>query len=300
VEDVTSTASVRLRWTASDHDIKQYNIYRRNEDNSLTFLGGTANTSYFVAGVDREGNEATATLEVKAVSPWFDHSTSATTTIDWIAANPPQQVSEPDPADEYIAAHTTTDLFWKAGIGALSHDLYFGTTNPPSFVENLAVNSYTPEQLAANTTYYWRVDEKNDSGSQEGEIWSFKTQPDGTIAYDRTDLDGAIISVRGENLPGQGRIKAFDNNINTKWLDFASETWLEYHFGDEEKFCITEYTLTSAEDAEERDPESWTLQGSHDGDVWTDLDSRSAIDFPTRRFTRRFSFVNYTYSMLIF
>ena len=45
---------------------------------------------------------------------------------------------------------------------------------------------------------------------------------------------------------------------------------------------ITSYSLTSANDAQKRDPKSWTLQGSNDGETWETIDSRSDEIFPER------------------
>ena len=51
---------------------------------------------------------------------------------------------------------------------------------------------------------------------------------------------------------------------------------------------ITGYALTSANDSAGRDPKDWTLQGSTDGQSWTDLDRRTGQTFPERFQTRRF------------
>ena len=51
---------------------------------------------------------------------------------------------------------------------------------------------------------------------------------------------------------------------------------------------VTGYALTSANDSAGRDPKDWTLQGSADGQTWTDLDRRTGQTFPERFQTRRF------------
>jgi hypothetical protein len=58
--------------------------------------------------------------------------------------------------------------------------------------------------------------------------------------------------------------------------------------------AINGYALTSANDAAERDPLTWTLQGSNDGSTFTTIDSRSGIDFPNRLQRLTFSFTNGT------
>ena len=63
-------------------------------------------------------------------------------------------------------------------------------------------------------------------------------------------------------------------------------------------YIVTSYTITSANDFPERDPLSWSLQGSNDGSNWTTIDSRTNQDFPNRFQRRLFKFNNstgYTY-----
>ena len=68
-----------------------------------------------------------------------------------------------------------TTLRWIAGRNAVSHDVYFGTTNPPAFRANQQATSFDPGALEAGTTYYWRVDEVTPAGKIAGEVWRFST-----------------------------------------------------------------------------------------------------------------------------
>jgi mannosyl-glycoprotein endo-beta-N-acetylglucosaminidase len=76
-------ATLRLGWEHSLDPIAYYNVYRRNPDGGLTYLGGTPNNAYFVAEVQRIGSEPQTTIEVQAVGQDFTHSIAATTTFDW-------------------------------------------------------------------------------------------------------------------------------------------------------------------------------------------------------------------------
>jgi endo-beta-N-acetylglucosaminidase D len=78
-----SRATLRLSWTHSPDAVRYYNVYRRNPDDSLTYLGGTPNNAYFVAEVDRVDCEPSTTIEVEAVGQVFNHSTHASATFDW-------------------------------------------------------------------------------------------------------------------------------------------------------------------------------------------------------------------------
>jgi regulation of enolase protein 1 (concanavalin A-like superfamily) len=66
-------------------------------------------------------------------------------------------------------------LSWNAGDDATSHDVYFGTTNPPPFVQNQTATTYDTGALALNTMYYWQINEVGPGGTAVGEIRSFRT-----------------------------------------------------------------------------------------------------------------------------
>jgi predicted MPP superfamily phosphohydrolase len=66
-------------------------------------------------------------------------------------------------------------LSWTGAPGAASHDVYFGTTNPPPFAGNQTATFYNPGTMANSTTYYWRIDEKYSVGTVTGDVMSFTT-----------------------------------------------------------------------------------------------------------------------------
>ncbi|MFY1669737.1 GH92 family glycosyl hydrolase [Plantactinospora sp. WMMB334] len=96
----------------------------------------------------------------------------------------------------------------------------------------------------------------------------------------------------GENPPNETAARVVDRNVSTKWLVFASAGWVRVRF--DEPVAIVHYALTSANDAPERDPRDWTLQGSADGESWTDLDSRTGQEFAERFQTREYRLDNST------
>ena len=75
--------SVRLTWSPSPATLNSYAVFQHHADGSLTWLGGTTNTAYFVAGLTRDGNEATSTIDVEAVGPEFFRSDPASATVLW-------------------------------------------------------------------------------------------------------------------------------------------------------------------------------------------------------------------------
>lgn len=90
----------------------------------------------------------------------------------------PSEAINPSPADGASGVSTSTTVSWTAGSGATSHAVYFGTDSLPDASEFIGVQAgttYNPGTLSASTTYYWRIDEVNASGTTTGSVWSFTT-----------------------------------------------------------------------------------------------------------------------------
>ena len=171
--DEQDFVTLRLRWDHSASDAYYYNVFRRNKDNSLTYLGGTSNNAYFVPFVKYEQGDSAVTVLVQTVGNEFGESSFAETSFEWfslpgIASNP-----FPENGDSLFVRNPT--LGWTPGNGSTSFDIYLGTTNPPDYLANTTSNSYQTGLLSSNTTYYWRIDCKNQYHTTEGEVWSFTT-----------------------------------------------------------------------------------------------------------------------------
>lgn len=94
------------------------------------------------------------------------------------------------------------DLFWEKGAAATSHNVYFGTTNPPPFIRNQTAQTYDPDVLQPNTTYYWKIDEVNGSAIWPGELWSFTTGP---IGVENLEFPADMfVNVRDHGVYGDG------------------------------------------------------------------------------------------------
>ncbi len=171
--DEPGFVTLRLRWNHSISDVYYYNVFRRNHDNSLTYLGGTANNAYFVPFVKYEQGDSAVSVLVQTVGNEFGESSFAETTFEWFS--PPGMPSNPSPGNGDTLSVKNPTLIWTPGNGTTSNDVYLGTTNPPDFVANVTSNSYQSGLLNANTTYYWRIDCKNQYYTTEGEVWSFTT-----------------------------------------------------------------------------------------------------------------------------
>lgn len=92
------------------------------------------------------------------------------------------------------------------------------------------------------------------------------------------------VAASGENPPNEVAANLADRSEATKWLTFAPTGWVTY--ATSEPVVITGYSLTSANDFADRDPQDWTLQGSADGQTWETIDTRADERFG-ERFERR-------------
>jgi hypothetical protein len=88
------------------------------------------------------------------------------------------KASNPNPADSAADVSVDATLSWTAGSGSTSSNVYFGTDSTPDSGEykgNQTAATFDPGTLATGTTYYWRIDEINASGTTTGTVWSFTT-----------------------------------------------------------------------------------------------------------------------------
>jgi hypothetical protein len=93
---------------------------------------------------------------------------------------PPNQPSNPVPADGAAVVSLSTSLRWTCSDpdgDSLNYNLFFGATNNPPLVrQNMAENFWTPDSVTLGTTYYWKVVAKDSLGHPtEGPMWRFAT-----------------------------------------------------------------------------------------------------------------------------
>ena len=103
---------------------------------------------------------------------------------------------------------------------------------------------------------------------------------------------GGTVSDAYNTTGGEGIDKLVDGNLSSKYLTRNAQTWAK--FKTNKPSIIMRYSLTSGNDAPDRDPLNWTLEGSNDDVNWTLLDQRTGVDFPNREQTIFFNFENET------
>lgn len=115
------------------------------------------------------------------------------TTTGVSASDPPRQADDPHPAHEERACSRRPILSWSTGTNPGSpfeenetgNEIYFGTDYQkvkdsmepgiPPGRGNRPIRTYYPGTLEKDTTFYWRVDQRNAEGTTKGKVWSFTT-----------------------------------------------------------------------------------------------------------------------------
>ena len=116
------------------------------------------------------------TIDETNSSPNFDSDHRGVLTT--YSLTPPARKSTasiPLPATSSTGTQIRPFLSWLPSIGATSHNVFFGTTNPPPSIGNQANSYYNAGLLKPSTKYYWRIDEVTSGGTVTGAVWSFTT-----------------------------------------------------------------------------------------------------------------------------
>jgi len=134
---------------------------------------------------------------------------------------------------------------------------------------------------------------------------STATPPAGAaVAMDTTDDQTGTVTAQGQNSPDEMATNAFDNDLTTKWLDFATNntstraSWIQYQYTNSAVWIVTNYTITSGNDAASypaRNPMAWRLLASNDnGTNWATLDKQTNRTFTASEQTLAWPVTNST------
>ena len=142
----------------------------------------------------------------------------------WSFTSAPTTAFAPMPRNGDKWIDPNGDLSWKPGMGAMKHDLYFGTDRAKVEARDASVSKglltamiYEPGTLAKDTTYYWAVDESG-AGNYGGEVWSFTTLggPGG--------VKGEYFANTSRDVVGTPALTRIDSSIDFAWGNDGPDT----------------------------------------------------------------------------
>ncbi|MEO8614292.1 MAG: glycoside hydrolase family 95 protein [Luteolibacter sp.] len=144
------------------------------------------------------------------------------------------------------------------------------------------------ERLQLNIDSLWTGDDTGNYGAY---------QMLGNLFIDLADASALTISCPSGQSAGshaESIESATDSDVNSKWcVETGGKPVIwQAEVGADAK-PLTSFTLTSCNDTPSRDPRSWELAGSDDGQIWTLLDQHAnEASFAKRKETRTFKFEN--------
>ena len=128
---------------------------------------------------------------------------------------------------------------------------------------------------SASTHRYFRFTSlklRGGAAANSIQLSEFRFSNGGTLV-----VPSAVANPGGDSPAGEGTANLIDGNDLSKWLDFNRQP-LVFDFGSPTD--IDAYSLTTGNDAPERDPVRWIIEGSDDGSSWSLVDNVSSFDFP--------------------
>ncbi|HEY0467833.1 MAG TPA: hypothetical protein VGC79_26715, partial [Polyangiaceae bacterium] len=260
-------------WTVLDPRTNQ-TFSGRGVSNSYTFRNTTPYLDYRLNISENQGQPATqlAELRVGGALP---------------SGNVPAAVTQLTAS----VSGTTASVTWSPVSGANGYFVQRIGDDGQRLVElSTTEATFSDANLSLGTPYLYRVQARN------GALRAFPTAsnrvlvaPAATGLKDLTVLSSFAPTDQYGTTGPEGVERLTDNAVASKYLAKAATTWVQQRVATSS--VVTQYSLTSAEDAPERDPLSWTLEGSSTGaaGTWTVLDTRTNQGFVNRQQTRVFT-----------
>jgi hypothetical protein len=195
-----------VRWTGEVEAAftEKYTFYTNTDDGVRLWVDGKQLVDDWN---DHGTTENSGTIDLVAgqfytiVMEYYENGGGAIAQLSWssprtpkqlipqAALSPPVKARNPNPFNGATDVKHAGILKWTIGDNAVSHQVYFGTdkeavinadTGSPQYKGSIGVGAekYDPGLLEWNTTYYWRIDEVNESDPKSpwiGNLWSFTT-----------------------------------------------------------------------------------------------------------------------------
>ncbi len=184
-----------------------YTFIPRTADGVILWIDGVENTNMWRGQPPESAPGRPLELsagDIVAIEMWYFQAPGFggdwTVRLDWesdrfarhtipaAACSPPLRASRPQPSNGAVDVRHTPQLTWSVGQNAAQHDVYLGTdadtvaaadtSAADIYQSRQAETRFAPAKLEWDTTYYWRVDEVNNTNPDSpwiGPIWSFTT-----------------------------------------------------------------------------------------------------------------------------
>jgi Concanavalin A-like lectin/glucanases superfamily/Secretion system C-terminal sorting domain len=212
--ELTDVKEICMEWADNSADESGFIIWRSEGG---TFLSMDTVASDIESYCDTMIQlDRTYTYSVQAFSESDSSVYSNSWSVETLGADGrPKKAESPVPENSANDVSITPELQWTAGVGTSSHDVYFGKTNPPIFRGNFSSSRFEPGMLEHNRRYYWRIDERNNNGTTQGDLWTFRTRsqiPRELLAHFSFDSPPSINDVSGNGITG--------STVNISTADF--------------------------------------------------------------------------------
>ena len=217
--------------------------------------------------------------------------------VDFMTGGGGSAASGPNPEGGVDDVIRDSVLSWIPNEYPGTHNLYLGTsfddvnTMTVPTVSGLDVNSFDPDRLDFDQTYFWRVDEVNASPDKtvyKGNVWSFTAEPY-SIQIPGSEIIATASSVSSDasmpekTLDGSGLDENGVHTIATEDMWFTAmgdaAPWIQYEFDGVKKLDVMKVwnSNSSAEGFLGYGVNGVLIEYSTDGQTWATLEDVNAL-----------------------
>jgi len=247
------------------------------------------NPTIVFGGLIQESNPYTGLLDDIRI---YDHVASPEEIL--AVMSEPEQAMNPSPDDGEINVLADVVLSWTPGLGADTHDVYFGT-DPDALGlvgPGQIATTYDPDGLLdLDQTYYWRVDEVQAGGTLiTGNVWSFTVEPIGlpvqnvtaTASSTNSASEGPENTINGSGLDADAlHSSEFSSMWLSNFLD-ADAAWIQYDF--DRLYKLNQMSVWNHNSLSESSIgygiKEATIEYSADGTTWNALSTQEFAQAP--------------------
>jgi len=265
-DDDCMYSGIRLSWESSGH-ADYYEIYRVNQDGSLSFLNATPGTNYYINALERNDDTNKTTFQVVPVNITGERGeASATATMDWPDNSKPK-------AD--FKAYTTLaapgqEITFESACSANTESV---TWEFPGASVETSTETSPKVTYAAEGTYSVKITAKNASGEAvaEKENWiTISSKVDGELALLSQGKDTEASAYVNEN---EAPPFAVDGDVTKKWCATGNPPHvITIDLGS--VMTVSEVKISHAEaggESSSMNTKAYTILVSEDGEEFTEV-----------------------------